>query len=49
MTADVWWFMVHCESYCKANGIPLNPELYLQVRPLGASPVEYTTQAAEAL
>jgi hypothetical protein len=29
MTADVWWFMDHYESYCKANGIPLNPELYL--------------------
>ncbi len=29
MTADVWWFMDHYESYCKANGIALNPELYL--------------------
>ena len=29
MTADVWWFMDHYESYCKANGIPINPELYL--------------------
>lgn len=29
MTADVWWFMDPCESYCKANGIPLNPEPYL--------------------
>jgi hypothetical protein len=29
MTADVWWFMDHSESCCKANGIPSNPELCL--------------------
>jgi hypothetical protein len=29
MTADVWWFMDHYESYCKEHGIPLNPQLYL--------------------
>ena len=29
MTADVWWFMDHYESYCKANGIAINKELYL--------------------
>ena len=29
MTADVWWFMDHYESHCKAHGIPINPELYL--------------------
>jgi hypothetical protein len=29
MTADVWWFMDHYESYCRANDIPINPELYL--------------------
>jgi hypothetical protein len=29
MTADVWWFMDHYESYCKANGIPINPQLYI--------------------
>jgi 2,4'-dihydroxyacetophenone dioxygenase len=28
-TADVWWFMNHYESYCKANGIPINPQLYI--------------------
>jgi 2,4'-dihydroxyacetophenone dioxygenase len=29
MTADVWWFMDHYESYCRANDIPINPQLYL--------------------
>lgn len=29
MTADVWWFMDHYESYCKENNIPINPELYI--------------------
>jgi 2,4'-dihydroxyacetophenone dioxygenase len=28
-TADVWWFMDHYETYCKANNIPINPKLYL--------------------
>jgi 2,4'-dihydroxyacetophenone dioxygenase len=28
-TADVWWFIDHYESYCKANGIPINEKLYL--------------------
>lgn len=28
-TADVWWFMEHYENHCKANGIPINPKLYL--------------------
>jgi 2,4'-dihydroxyacetophenone dioxygenase len=25
----VWWFMEHYENHCKANGIPINPKLYL--------------------
>ena len=29
MTVDVWWFMDHYESYCNANGIPINQQLYL--------------------
>ena len=29
MTADVWWFMDHYETYCKESGLPINPELYL--------------------
>jgi len=29
MTADVWWFMDHYESHCRAHGIPLNPQLYI--------------------
>lgn len=28
-TTDVWWFMNHYESHCKANGIPINPQLYI--------------------
>jgi 2,4'-dihydroxyacetophenone dioxygenase len=28
-TADVWWFMDHYETHCKAHGIPINPKLYL--------------------
>ena len=28
-TTDVWWFMNHYESYCKANGLPINPQLYI--------------------
>lgn len=29
MTADVWWFMDHYESYCREHGIPINPQLYI--------------------
>ena len=28
-TADVWWMMNHYEEYCRENGIPINPKLYL--------------------
>lgn len=28
-TADVWWFINHYETHCKANDIPINPKLYL--------------------
>jgi 2,4'-dihydroxyacetophenone dioxygenase len=28
-TADVWWFINHYETYCNANGFPLNPKLYI--------------------
>lgn len=28
-TTDVWWFIDHYESYCRANGIAINPKLYL--------------------
>jgi hypothetical protein len=28
-TVDVWWFINHYESYCRENGIALNPQLYL--------------------
>lgn len=28
-TTDVWWFINHYETYCKANGIAINPKLYL--------------------
>jgi 2,4'-dihydroxyacetophenone dioxygenase len=28
-TLDIWWFINHYESYCRANDIPLNPELYI--------------------
>ena len=28
-TTDVFWFMNHYEEYCKENGIPINPKLYL--------------------
>ena len=29
MTADVWWFIDHYETYCRENGIPINEKLYL--------------------
>ena len=29
MTADVWWFINHYESYCEEHGIPINPQLYI--------------------
>lgn len=29
MTADVWWFIDHYETYCKENGIPINEKLYV--------------------
>ena len=29
MTADVWWFMEHYETYCRENGIAINEKLYL--------------------
>jgi hypothetical protein len=25
----VWWMMNHYESYCKEQGIAVNPKLYL--------------------
>ena len=28
-TTDVWWFINHYETYCKENGIAINPKLYL--------------------
>ncbi len=28
-TTDVFWFMNHYESYCREQGIPINPKLYL--------------------
>ena len=28
-TTDVWWFIDHYESHCRANGITINPKLYL--------------------
>jgi 2,4'-dihydroxyacetophenone dioxygenase len=28
-TTDVWWFINHYETYCKDNGIAINPKLYL--------------------
>ena len=28
-TLDVWWFINHYESYCRAHGIPINRHLYL--------------------
>jgi hypothetical protein len=28
-TADVWWFINHYETYCREQGIPVNPQLYL--------------------
>ena len=28
-TLDVWWFMNHYETYCRENGIAINPKLYL--------------------
>ena len=29
MTADVWWFIDHYESYCREQGIPINPKLFI--------------------
>jgi 2,4'-dihydroxyacetophenone dioxygenase len=28
-TLDVWWFINHYESYCRENGLAINPKLYL--------------------
>ena len=28
-TTDVWWFINHYETHCRANGIPINPKLYI--------------------
>lgn len=28
-TTDVWWFIKHYETYCRENGIAINPKLYL--------------------
>jgi len=28
-TLDVWWFINHYETYCRENGIPINPQLYI--------------------
>ena len=28
-TTDVFWFMNHYETYCRENGLPINPKLYL--------------------
>ena len=28
-TVDVWWMINHYESYCKEQGIAINPKLYL--------------------
>ena len=28
-TTDVWWFINHYETYCRENGIAINPKLYL--------------------
>jgi 2,4'-dihydroxyacetophenone dioxygenase len=28
-TLDVWWFINHYETYCRENGIAINPQLYL--------------------
>ena len=28
-TADVWWFIDHYESHCRAHGIPINEKLFL--------------------
>ena len=28
-TADVWWFINHYETHCRAHGIPINPKLYI--------------------
>lgn len=29
VTSDVYWFMNHYESYCKEQGIAINPQLYI--------------------
>jgi len=26
---DVWWYIHHYETYCKENGLEINPQLYL--------------------
>ena len=28
-TVDVWWMMNHYESYCREQGLAINPKLYL--------------------
>lgn len=28
-TLDVWWYINHYETYCRENGIPINPQLYI--------------------
>ena len=28
-TTDVWWFMNHYETHCRAHGIPINKQLYI--------------------
>jgi hypothetical protein len=28
-TLDVWWFINHYETYCLANNLPVNKQLYL--------------------
>jgi 2,4'-dihydroxyacetophenone dioxygenase len=28
-TLDGWWFIHHCESYCREHGIPMNKQLYI--------------------
>jgi 2,4'-dihydroxyacetophenone dioxygenase len=26
---DVWWFINHYETYCRAHAVPINEQLYL--------------------
>lgn len=28
-TVDVWWYIHHYESYCRAHGIPINEEMFI--------------------